>query len=99
MKAVSLNPVFAQRIRRRIKKWEAQGAAASDALLQTSIEEVTLSTRAQKCLKGSSIWTIGDLRNCRASEILRIKNLGGKTFAEIKRFVAKLNLSLRPEVI
>lgn len=64
-------------------------------LLEKSIEELDFSVRSYNCLKKSDINTFGEIVNKTEEEILGIKNLGKKSFEEIKEKVKEHGLSLK----
>lgn len=48
-----------------------------------SIEELALTVRAEKCLKSSGIYTIGELAKLTKQDLRKIRNLGTKAYNEI----------------
>ena len=64
-------------------------------LMSTSIEELNLSVRAQKCLQKLDIRTFGDLVSRTEAELLGCKNFGVTSLNEIKKAMNKAGLSLR----
>lgn len=64
-------------------------------LLETSIEELDFSVRSYNCLKKSNINTFGEIINKTEDEIMGIKNLGKKSFEEIKEKLKKYGLALK----
>ncbi|MDD4362942.1 MAG: DNA-directed RNA polymerase subunit alpha [Atribacterota bacterium] len=64
-------------------------------LLDKSIEELDFSVRSYNCLKKSNINTFGEIVNKSEEEIMGIKNLGKKSFEEIKDKVKEYGLSLK----
>ena len=59
-----------------------------EKILETSIEELELSVRSFNCLKRAGIATVEDLTNKSESDMLKVRNLGKKSFDEV---VAKLH--------
>jgi len=55
------------------------------------ISDFQISMRSINCLNHSSIYTIEDLLRCSEVKIRKIKNLGAKSFKEIKTLVLKQN--------
>lgn len=64
-------------------------------LLEKSIEELDFSVRSYNCLKKSNINTFGEIVNKTEEEIMSIKNLGKKSFEEIKEKVKDFGLTLK----
>ncbi|RLG31655.1 DNA-directed RNA polymerase subunit alpha [Methanosarcinales archaeon] len=62
--------------------------------LSKPISDLELSVRSSRCLEGAGINTIGDLVKKTEDEMLRYKNFGKKSFAEIKEVLQKMGLSL-----
>ncbi len=60
--------------------------------LSKSIEELGFSPRSQKCLKNEKIFTLTDLVEYTENDIQQIRNLGKKSFLEIKEKLKELNL-------
>ena len=59
-----------------------------EKILETSIEELELSVRSFNCLKRAGIATVEDLTNKSETDMLKVRNLGKKSFDEV---VAKLH--------
>lgn len=66
-------------------------------LLNTTIEDMGLSTRSYNGLKRVSINTLRDLIKLTRQDLLDIKNLGEKSFNEIIKKVSELGLDMRPD--
>jgi len=64
-------------------------------LLEKSIEELDFSVRSYNCLKKSNINSFGEIVNKTEDEIMGIKNLGKKSFEEIKEKVKEYGLTLK----
>lgn len=62
------------------------------SLLRTSIEELNLSVRAYNCLKSANIMTIGELVSKEEAELLKFRNFGKKSLAELQEVVVEKNL-------
>jgi DNA-directed RNA polymerase subunit alpha len=76
---------------------EEVAAPVSDELaekLKTSISELELSVRAANCLREAKISTIGDLVNMDPAELLKFRNFGKKSLAEIEELLQSMGLSL-----
>jgi DNA-directed RNA polymerase subunit alpha len=63
-------------------------------VLNTPIEELELSVRSSNCLKTINIRTLGELAMKTEQEMLRTRNFGKKSLAEIKEKLAQYGLSL-----
>lgn len=62
--------------------------------LERSIDELEFTVRAANCLRAVNVRTIGDLVQKTEEELLRTKNFGRTSLAEIKKKLAELGLSL-----
>jgi DNA-directed RNA polymerase subunit alpha len=62
--------------------------------LRTSIAELELSVRAANCLREAKIHTIGDLVQKNPQELLKYRNFGKKSLAEIDELLHSMGLSL-----
>ena len=65
--------------------------------LETPIEELDLSVRAYNCLKRDAIHTLQDLTAKTESEMMKIRNLGKKSFKEVMDKVRDMGLSFHDE--
>ena len=54
-----------------------------------------LSNRARNCLWSAEVWSLDELVTKTEAEMLRQPNLGKKTLAEIREFLADAGLSMR----
>jgi DNA-directed RNA polymerase alpha subunit len=66
--------------------------------LSLKIKNLYLSVRSANCLKIKKIMYVGDLVQFTESELLRTRNFGRKSLAEIKKKLAELDLSLGMEI-
>ena len=62
--------------------------------LKTPISELELSVRSSNCLKDAKIKTIGDLVGRSELEMLKFRNFGKKSLAEINKILVEMGLSL-----
>jgi len=62
--------------------------------LNMSVNEIELSVRAANCLNNANITTVGDLAQKTEAEMLKYRNFGKKSLAEIKSKLLELGLSL-----
>ncbi len=68
-----------------------------ERLLEMTIEELDLSVRSYNCLKRANISTVEDLVNKTESEMLKVRNLGRKSFEEVVHKLTSLGLSFTEE--
>jgi DNA-directed RNA polymerase subunit alpha len=62
--------------------------------LDLSISSLDLSARAQNCLEGQDIKTVGDLVRRTEADLLKVRNFGKTTLLEIKTKLREFGLSL-----
>lgn len=62
-------------------------------LLKTPISDLDLSVRAYNCLKAADIKTLGDLASLEISDMMKFRNFGKKSLAELEQLIAEKNLS------
>ena len=60
-----------------------------------NIDELELSVRAYNCLKRAGIYTVADLTNRSAEEMMKVRNLGRKSLDEVLAKLKELGLHLR----
>ena len=68
-----------------------------ERLLEMTIEELDLSVRSYNCLKRANIATVDDLVNKTEAEMLKVRNLGRKSFDEVTQKLQSLGLSFTVE--
>ena len=68
-----------------------------EKVLEMSIEELELSVRSFNCLKRAGISTVEDLTNRSESDMMKVRNLGKKSFDEVTAKLASLGLSFASE--
>ena len=66
-----------------------------DKALEMPIEGLELSVRSYNCLKRAGIDTVEELIKKTEEDMMKVRNLGKKSLAEVKAKLAKFNLSLR----
>ena len=66
--------------------------------LATPIEELELSVRSRNCLEAVELNTIGDLVTKSGAELLKLRNFGKTSLAEVEGKLAELGLSLGMDV-
>ena len=67
-------------------------------LLKTSIEDLNLSVRAYNCLKSANINTIAELVSKDETELLKFRNFGRKSLAELSEVIEEKNLQFGMDV-
>ena len=68
-----------------------------EKVLEMSIEELELSVRSFNCLKRAGIATVEDLTNKSETDMLKVKNLGKKSFDEVTAKLHSLGLDFAKE--
>lgn len=61
-------------------------------LLKTKLADLDLSVRALNCLKAANIITLGDLVSYNKNDLLKFRNFGKKSLAEIEELLKSKNL-------
>jgi len=69
----------------------------NNKILETSIDDLDLSPRAHNCLKRAGLNTIADLTAKSELEIMKIRNLGKKSYTEVLEKVHALGLNFYEE--
>ncbi len=67
-------------------------------LLKTSIEDLNLSVRAYNCLKSANINSIAELVSKDETELLKFRNFGRKSLAELTEVIEEKNLHFGMDV-
>ena len=68
-----------------------------EKVLEMSIEELELSVRSYNCLKRANISTVEDLISKTEPEMMKVRNLGKKSFDEVKAKLQSLGLEFAKE--
>ena len=68
-----------------------------EKVLEMSIEELELSVRSFNCLKRAGIATVEDLINKSETDMMKVRNLGKKSFDEVTAKLHSLGLSFAQE--
>ncbi len=68
-----------------------------EKVLEMSIEELELSVRSFNCLKRAGIATVEDLTNKSETEMMKVRNLGKKSFDEVTAKLRSLGLDFASE--
>lgn len=66
-----------------------------DRLMEMTVEELDLSVRSYNCLKRAGINSLDELVRRSEDDLMKVRNLGKKSLAEIKGKLEELGLSLR----
>ncbi len=67
-------------------------------ILITSVDDLELSVRSHNCLKAASIKTLGDLVKRDENEMLKFRNFGRKSLAELVEIVENYGLEFGMDV-
>lgn len=88
-----------------IEQEEEQTAAPKDSeferlrkILTTNVDDLELSVRSHNCLKAANIKTLGDLVRKDESEMLKFRNFGRKSLAELMEIVETMGLEFGMDV-
>ena len=65
-----------------------------EKILEMTIEELDLSVRSFNCLKRAGINTVDDLINKSEEEMMKVRNLGKKSFDEVREKTAVTGFDL-----
>lgn len=71
--------------------------AKKEKVLEMSIEELELSVRSYNCLKRANISTVEDLISKSETEMMKVRNLGKKSFDEVTAKLHSLGLDFAQE--
>ena len=67
-------------------------------LLKTKLTDMDLSVRALNCLKAANVDTLGDLVQFNKTDLLKFRNFGKKSLAELDDLLESLNLSFGTDI-
>lgn len=67
-------------------------------LLKTSLNDLDLSVRAYNCLKAADVRSLGDLVRLEISDMMKFRNFGKKSLAELEQLVQDKNLTFGMEL-
>ncbi|MFO8053538.1 MAG: DNA-directed RNA polymerase subunit alpha [Bacteroidales bacterium] len=70
-----------------------EGSLHMRQLLKTNLSDVDLSVRALNCLKAAEVETLGDLVSYNRNDLLKFRNFGKKSLAELEELVKNKGLS------
>jgi DNA-directed RNA polymerase subunit alpha len=68
-------------------------------LLKTSLHDLDLSVRAYNCLKAADVKTLGDLVQLEISDMMKFRNFGKKSLAELEQLVSDKGLTFGMDLI
>ncbi len=68
-------------------------------LLKTRLVDMELSVRALNCLKAAEVDTLGDLVQFNKSDLMKFRNFGKKSLAELDQFVESKNLEFGMDIL
>ena len=68
-------------------------------LLKTPLHDLDLSVRAYNCLKAADVKTLGDLVGLDISDMMKFRNFGKKSLAELEQLVAEKNLTFGMDLV
>lgn len=79
------------------KEAEAKLTPEQRKLLHTPVSECGFSVRVENGLKAADVTTVRQLLKKKRSELLKFRNFGKKSFAEVEAWLIANNLTLQPE--
>ena len=68
--------------------------STQDKVLEMTIEELDLSVRSFNCLKRAGINTVQDLVNTTEEDMMKVRNLGRKSYEEVVNKLTDMGLYL-----
>jgi DNA-directed RNA polymerase subunit alpha len=68
-------------------------------LLKTSLNDLDLSVRAYNCLKAADVRSLGDLVRLEISDMMKFRNFGKKSLAELEQLVQEKGLTFGMDLI
>ena len=68
-------------------------------LLKTALHDMDLSVRAYNCLKAADVRTLGDLVTLEISDMMKFRNFGKKSLAELEQLVADKNMTFGMDLL
>ncbi len=68
-------------------------------LLKTNLNDLDLSVRAYNCLKAADVWTLGDLVSLEISDMMKFRNFGKKSLAELEQLVSDKGLTFGMDLL
>ena len=86
---------FVSEFRRKLVNQKKPAKEAVDTFLQTRIEELDISVRAENCLQSVGIKTVADILKFSKKDLFKQYNVGKKTIREIDNFLGEMGLHLK----
>lgn len=86
-----------QEVEKEVSEEDAE-AERLRKILTTHVDDLELSVRSHNCLKAANIKTLGDLVRKDESEMLKFRNFGRKSLAELLEIVEHYNLKFGMDV-
>lgn len=68
-------------------------------LLKTPLHDLDLSVRAYNCLKAADVRTLGDLVQLEISDMMKFRNFGKKSLAELEQLVSEKGLTFGMDLV
>ena len=68
-------------------------------LLKTSLNDLDLSVRAYNCLKAADVKSLGDLVRLEISDMMKFRNFGKKSLAELEQLVQEKGLTFGMDLV
>ncbi len=68
-------------------------------LLKTPLHDLDLSVRAYNCLKAADVKTLGDLVQLEISDMMKFRNFGKKSLAELEQLVSEKGLTFGMDLV
>ena len=67
-------------------------------MLKTSLSDLDLSVRAFNCLKAADVKTLGDLAKLEISDMMKFRNFGKKSLAELEQLIQEKGLTFGMDI-
>jgi DNA-directed RNA polymerase subunit alpha len=67
-------------------------------LLKRQLSDLNLSVRALNCLKAANVETLGELVEHNKNDLLKFRNFGKKSLAELEELLGGLNLTFAMDI-